>query len=85
VVEMSDRVPQAPSVQVEPPPAPARAATRWKSMILMLITAIIISSLAGILAHAAGSNIPAAILTSGGAFAGAFGLLLTMAHYAGSR
>jgi hypothetical protein len=81
---MSDRAPQALPVEAEPPSAPARAATRWKSMILMLVTATVISSAAGILALAAGSNIPGAILTSGGAFAAAFGLLLTVAHYAAS-
>jgi hypothetical protein len=37
-----------------------------------------------VLSHAAGNNVPGAILTGGGAFAGALGLLLAVAHYAGA-
>ena len=72
---MTDRGPRS---------APEQVATRWRQMVLMVITATVVSGIAGLLAHAAGNNIPAAILTSGGAFAGALGLLLAMAHYAGT-
>ncbi|WP_162181499.1 hypothetical protein [Actinoplanes friuliensis] len=46
------------------------------------MTACVVGVVAGLLSHAAGNNVPAAILTGGGAFAGTFGLLLTTAHYA---
>ncbi|WP_433789216.1 hypothetical protein [Actinoplanes sp. CA-252034] len=49
---------------------------------LILLAACIIGGIAGLLAHAGGSNVPASILTGGGAFAGAVGLLLAIAHYA---
>ncbi|WP_203829820.1 hypothetical protein [Actinoplanes palleronii] len=52
-------------------------------MAFMLITATVVGVLAGLLAHAAGKNIPEAILSGGGAFAGTAGLLVAMAHYAG--
>jgi hypothetical protein len=48
----------------------------------MLLTAGIIGGVVCLLSHAAGNNIPAAILTGGGAFAGTVGLLLAIAHYA---
>ncbi|MEV4703939.1 hypothetical protein [Actinoplanes sp. NPDC049316] len=51
----------------------------------MLLIAANISGIAGLLSHAAGNNIPAAILTGGGAFAGTVGLLLAIAHYAGAK
>ncbi|MGW4944212.1 hypothetical protein ACWEOZ_21800 [Actinoplanes sp. NPDC004185] len=54
-------------------------------MVLMLLTAGIIGGVAGLLSHAAGNNIPAAILTGGGAFAGTVALLLAIAHYAGAE
>jgi hypothetical protein len=47
----------------------------------MLLTAGIIGGISGLLSRAAGDNIPAAILTGGGAFAGTVGLLLAIAHY----
>lgn len=50
-------------------------------VLLMICISGVISGLAGLLAHAAGNNIPSAILTGGGAFAATFGLLLTAAHY----
>jgi hypothetical protein len=53
-------------------------------VVLMVATACIIGGVAGLLSHAAGNNVPAAILTSGGAFAGTIGLLLAIAHYASS-
>jgi hypothetical protein len=61
--------------------APVR---RRHSIGLMLIAAAIVSAVAGLLSHAAGNNVPGAILTGGGAFAGALGLLLAVAHYAGA-
>jgi hypothetical protein len=51
----------------------------------MVLTAALISGVAGLLSHAAGNNIPAAILTGGGAFAGTVGLLLAIAHYASAE
>jgi hypothetical protein len=51
----------------------------------MLLVAGIVSGAAGVLSHAAGSNIPAAILTGGGAFAGAVVVLLAIVHYASSK
>ncbi|WP_212990049.1 hypothetical protein [Actinoplanes auranticolor] len=58
---------------------------RWVWVVLMLLTAGIIGGVAGLLSHAAGNNIPAAILTGGGAFAGTVALLLAIAHYAGAE
>lgn len=57
--------------------------SRWIWVALMVLAAVIVAGLAGLLAHAGGANIPAAILTGGGAFAGAMLLLLAVAHYAG--
>jgi hypothetical protein len=51
----------------------------------MLPVAGVTSGVAGLLSHAAGNNIPAAILTGGGAFAGTVGLLLAIAHYTSAR
>jgi hypothetical protein len=48
----------------------------------MVLTAGIVSGLAGVLSHAAGNNVPGAVLTGGAAFAGTIGLLLGVAHYA---
>lgn len=47
----------------------------------MVLSAGIVSGLAGVLSHAAGNNIPGAVLTGGAAFAGTVGLLLAIAHY----
>ncbi|GAA2710528.1 hypothetical protein Apa02nite_081700 [Actinoplanes palleronii] len=81
---MIEQGPQAPSVPAESAPPPQRAvATRRALMAFMLITATVVGVLAGLLAHAAGKNIPEAILSGGGAFAGTAGLLVAMAHYAG--
>lgn len=51
----------------------------------MLLTAGIIGGIGGLLSHAAGDNIPTAILTGGGIFAGTVGLLLAIAHYASAE
>ncbi|MFG2010784.1 hypothetical protein [Micromonospora sp. NPDC048868] len=51
-------------------------------MLLMLLTASLVGCIAGLLAFAAGSNVPAAILTGGSAFAGTVALLLAIAHFA---
>jgi hypothetical protein len=56
-------------------------ASRWIWLLVMVLSASIVSSLAGVLSHAAGNNIPGAILTGGAAFAGTVGLLLAIAHY----
>jgi hypothetical protein len=58
---------------------------RQPSIALLLVVAAVVSGVAGLLSHAAGNNVPGAILTGGGAFAGALGLLLAVAHYAGAR
>jgi hypothetical protein len=52
---------------------------------LIVLWAAIIGGVAGLLSHAAGSNIPSAILTGGSAFAGTVGILLAMAHYATAK
>ena len=62
-------------------PAPQTTSTRPLWLGLFLITAAITGGAAGLLAHAGGTNIPTAILTGGGAFAGAIGLLLALAHF----
>jgi hypothetical protein len=65
---------------------PAGAAPRNRTAILlMLVAAGIISLAAGLLSHASGNNLPDAILTGGGAFAGTVGLFLTIAHHLGAR
>jgi hypothetical protein len=48
----------------------------------MLLIAGITGGVGGLLSHAAGNNVPTAILTGGAAFAGTVGLLLAIAHYA---
>jgi hypothetical protein len=58
---------------------------RWASVLIILLVAGIVSGIAGLLSHAAGNNIPAAILTGGGGFAGTVALLLAIAHYASAR
>lgn len=59
--------------------------TRWTRVLLILLAAAGVSVVAGLLSRAAGNNVPAAILTGGGAFAGAVGVLLAIAHYADVR
>jgi hypothetical protein len=66
------------------PRLPAEKTARRPSIVLMLVAAAVVSGVAGLLSHAAGNNVPGAILTGGGAFAGALGLLLAVAHYAGA-
>jgi uncharacterized membrane protein YedE/YeeE len=56
-------------------------ASRWAWLLVMVLTAGIVSGLAGVLSHAAGNKVPGAVLTGGGAFAGTVGLLLGVAHY----
>jgi hypothetical protein len=55
---------------------------RWAWFLVMVLTAGVVSGLAGVLSHAAGNNLPGAVLTGGAAFAGTVGLLLGVAHYA---
>jgi len=69
-----------------PPTHPNRPeAPRRAGVLLVLLAAGVISGVAGLLSHAAGNNVPAAILSGGAAFAGAVGLLLAIAHYAGAE
>ncbi|MFF5233760.1 hypothetical protein [Dactylosporangium sp. NPDC000521] len=51
----------------------------------MISIACIVGGVAGLLAHAGGSNVPNAILTGGGAFAGTMALQLGIGHFAGPR
>jgi hypothetical protein len=86
VMVMINRLPQDRSFltgSVTPPAQPR--VPRWIWVLLMLLAAAIISGIAGLLSHAAGNNVPAAILTGGGAFAGTFALLLAVAHYTGTE
>jgi len=79
---MIDKGPQNPSLLTGPPSAPDRPRVpRWTWVLLMLLAACIVGGVAGLLSHAAGDNIPAAILTGGGAYAGTIGVLLALAHY----
>lgn len=76
----------SPSLPTGPPTSPNRPSVpRWASVLLMLLTAGIIGGIGGLLSHAAGDNIPTAILTGGGIFAGTVGLLLAIAHYASAE
>lgn len=56
--------------------------SRWAWLLVMVLAAGIVSGLAGLLSHAAGSNVPGAVLTGGAAFAGTIGVLLGVAHWA---
>lgn len=76
---MIDRASPNPSLPTRP------EMPRWAAVLLILLAAGIVGGVAGLLSHAAGNNIPAAILSGGAAFAGAVGLLLAIAHYAGAR
>lgn len=64
------------------PPLPT-GTPRWVWMLLILLTAVIVSGAAGLLSYAGGASIPNAILTGGGSFAGAVALLLRLAHFLG--
>jgi hypothetical protein len=76
----------SPSVTEQPAGPPHQAGIqRWALVLIMVLVAAAISGVAGLLSHAAGNNIPAAILTGGGAFAGSLGVLLAIAHYADAR
>ncbi|RZU53262.1 hypothetical protein EV385_5170 [Krasilnikovia cinnamomea] len=50
---------------------------------LVVLTAALIAETAGLIAYAGGAGISTAILTGGGAFAGAVAMLLALAHFAG--
>jgi hypothetical protein len=79
---MNDKVKPTPYLSSEPleirsgPKTPRRT-----KVLLILIAATAVSGVAGLLARAAGNNVPSAILTGGAAFAGAVGVLLAIAHY----
>lgn len=49
---------------------------------IILLSAALVAATAGLLAYAGGTNLPTAILTGGGAYAGTVLLLLALAHYA---
>lgn len=79
---MLDGAPRRQGSDIEPQRSAGHGQTsRWTGVLLMLVVAGVISAAAGFLSHAAGNNLPSAILTSGGAFAGSFALLLAIAHY----
>lgn len=58
------------------------SASRRTGLLMMFLAAGLVSGPAGVLSHAAGNNVPGAVLTGGAAFAGTIGLLLGVAHYA---
>jgi hypothetical protein len=60
-------------------PHPPRSGRR--TILFVLLLAGVVGAVAGWLSHEAGSNLPSAILTGGGAFAGAAGLLLAIARH----
>jgi hypothetical protein len=84
---MNDQPSQALPVQAEPPPRTGPTPKPRRTLVLHILPASVVTSgLAGWLSLAAGSNVPAAVLTGGGAFAGTVGVLLAVAHYtAGDR
>ncbi|GAA2635251.1 hypothetical protein Adu01nite_28830 [Paractinoplanes durhamensis] len=63
-------------------PTRSPSSSRWAWLLVMVLTAGIVSGLAGLLSSAGGSNLPGAVLTGGAAFAGTVGLLLGVAHWA---
>jgi hypothetical protein len=83
---MHDKLAQTPRPPAGQPSAPNRSGVvRRMRVLLILVAAGIIGAVAGLLSHAADHNIPSAILTGGGAFAGTASLLLAIAHYAGAE
>lgn len=75
-----------PPSQTPHPSAPSPAnIPRWIWLVVMMLAAGIAGGVAGLLSHAAGNNVPTAILTGGGAFAGTVGLLLAVAHFANGK
>ena len=68
-----------PSPSARTPASPR--SPRQVQVLLILLVAALVGVVAGVLSHAAGNNVPAAVLTAGGAFAGATCLLLAIAHY----
>ncbi|PRY32906.1 hypothetical protein [Pseudosporangium ferrugineum] len=63
-------------------PTVSSPSSRWAWLLLMVLTAGVVSGVAGLLSRAGGSNVPGAVLTGGAAFAGTVGLLLGVAHWA---
>jgi hypothetical protein len=57
---------------------------RILQVLVIVLTAVIVGGAAGLLSWADDADIPHAILTAGGGFAGTTALLLGMAHYARS-
>jgi heme A synthase len=62
------------------PPTPRSV---WIALILM--AAVIVGAGAGLLAYAGGANVPMAVLTGGGAFAGTVLLLLALLSFASGK
>lgn len=56
-------------------------ASRWVGILVVMVLAATVGAVAVLLSLAAGNNTPSAILTGGGAFAGAVGVLLAVVHY----
>jgi hypothetical protein len=52
---------------------------------LILIAAVIVGAAAGLLAFAGGANVPTAVLTGGGAFAGTVLLLLALLNFGSGK
>jgi hypothetical protein len=74
VVAMASNLRKAPATDPS-------TTSRWVWLLVMMLSAGIVSGLAGVLSHAAGNNVPSSVLTGVGAFAGTVGLLLAIAHY----
>ena len=63
------------------PPTPSAKIPRMVWILIFILIAIIVGETAGLLSYAGGASVPGAILTGGGAFAGALGLLLALGHF----
>ncbi len=74
-----------PTTETPPLPSPQPRVPRRAKVLLMVAVAAVVSGAAALLSLAGENNVPTAILTAGGAFAAALGLLLTVAHYAGPQ
>ncbi|MEV4283673.1 hypothetical protein [Actinoplanes xinjiangensis] len=81
---MNDEKSLSESSERSAPPV-RRPAPQPMAVLFVLVAATVVSGIAGLLSHASGSNVPGAVLTAGGAFAGAVGLFLAIAHYVSAR
>ncbi|GAA1616420.1 hypothetical protein J3R03_004619 [Actinoplanes couchii] len=82
---MNDRFSKTLPARAPSPPARRSAKPHRTTALYVLPGALTVSLLAGWLSVLAGSNLPTAALTGGGAFAGAAGLLLSVAHHAAEK